>query len=81
MPNNPDFVNKTREVQSLVEQQWLSVRQGWKDSVASGFNDGAMVPFLHFFDQYITGEGISGLGLEQLLSQMDNHLQEMNSLL
>lgn len=81
MINTPDFVRQVQEVEQKLRTEWQSVREGWQDSVAEGFNEGAMEPYSKNFQQYITGEGISGYGLERLLQQMECHLQDMASLL
>lgn len=76
----PDFVFQVQNVEQKLESEWQTVQQGWQDAVAHSFNDGVIEPYMLNFRQYITGEGISGYGLEQLLQQMDQHLQEMDSL-
>lgn len=80
MSNIPDFALQVQEVEGKLKAEWQSVKEGWQDSVAEGFNVGVMEPYMRNFRQYLTGEGISGYGLEQLLQQMDNHLQDMTSL-
>lgn len=79
--NTPNFVHQVQEVEERLESEWQTVRQGWRDSVAEGFNDGVMIPYMRNFQQYLTGEGISGYGLEQLLQQMERHMQEIDSLI
>lgn len=81
MNDIPNFVSQVQEVEQELRNEWQMVHSGWQDSVAEGFNAGVMEPYLRNFQQYITGEGINGYGLEQLLQQMDKHLQEMSSLL
>ena len=80
MSNIPDFVHQVQEVELKLQAEWQSVQAGWQDSVAERFNEGVMVPYTKNFRQYISGEGISGYGLEQLLQQMERHLQDMASL-
>lgn len=80
MSNIPDFVVQVQQVEQNLRNEWQSVQNDWKDSVAESFNNGVMEPYMRNFPQYITGEGISGYGIEQLLQQMDRHLQEMDSL-
>lgn len=80
MGNIPDFVLRVQQVEQNLKGEWQSVQQGWQDCVAEGFNSGVIEPYSRNFQQYVTGEGISGYGLEQLLQQMDRHLQEMESL-
>lgn len=80
MSSIPDFVHQVQEVEQKLQAEWQSVQAGWQDSVAERFNEGVMIPYMKNFRQYITGEGISGYGLEQLLQQMERHLQDMASL-
>lgn len=81
MSNIPDFVSQVQDVERKLKAEWQSVQEGWQDSVAERFNEGVMVPYSKNFQQYITGEGITGYGLEQLLQQMERHLQDMSSLI
>jgi len=81
MSNTPDFVRQVQDVEQKLKTEWQSVQEGWQDRVAEGFNEGTMVPYFKNFQQYITGEGISGYGLTLLLQQMDRHLQDMASLI
>ena len=80
MSNIPDFVRQVQEVEQKLKAEWQSVQEGWQDGVAERFNEGVMVPYSRNFRQYITGEGITGYGLEQLMRQMERHLQDMGSL-
>lgn len=80
MSVKPDFVLQVQEVEQKLKAEWQSVQAGWQDCVAKGFNEGVMIPYSRNFRQYITGEGITGYGLEQLLRQMERHLQDMESL-
>lgn len=77
MNSIPDFVNQVQQVEHNLRNEWQFVQEGWQDSVAEKYNVEVMEPYIHNFQQYITGEGISGYGLEQLLQQMDKHLQDM----
>lgn len=80
MSNIPDFVIQVHEVEQNLKSEWESVQNGWQDNVAEDFGKGVMEPYMRNFQQYLTGEGINGYGLEQLLQQMDKHLQDMESL-
>lgn len=80
MSNSSDFVLQVNEVEQKLKTEWQSTQEGWQDSVAEGFNEGVMVPYLRNFRKYLSGEGIVGYGLEQLLQQMERHLQDMASL-
>lgn len=80
MSNTPDFVNQVQEIEHDLDTEWQSIQKGWRDYVAERFNEKVMKPYLQNFRQYITGEGISGCGLEQLLQLMEQHLQEMTSI-
>ena len=81
MSTIPDFVYQVQDVEQKLQAEWQSVQNSWQDIVAEGFNEGTMEPYMRNFQQYLTGDGISGLGLEQLLIQMDKHLNDMASLL
>lgn len=76
----PDFVSQVHNIEQKLESEWQTVQQGWQDAVAQRFNDEVMAPYMLNFRQYITGNGISGYGLEQLLQQMNQHQQKMDSL-
>lgn len=80
MSNSPNFVYQVQEVERDLEIEWQSVQQGWRDDVAERFNEKIMDPYMRVFRQYITGEGITGYGIEQLLQQMERHLQDMASI-
>ncbi len=80
MSNIPDFVAQVQDVENKLSAEWQSVQEGWQDSVAAGFNESVMIPYFNNFQQYITGQGLNGLGIEQLLLQMDKHLQDMEPL-
>ena len=80
MNNSSDFVIQVNEVEQNLKTEWQSTQEGWQDRVAEGFNEGVMVPLLKNYQQYLSGEGISGYGLEQLIQQMERHLQDMASL-
>lgn len=76
----PDYVYQVQDVEQRLKSEWQKVQQGWQDSVAEGFNEGVMIPYLQNFRQYLTGEGLCGYGLEGLLQQMETHIQQMDSL-
>lgn len=76
----PDFVLQVQEVETDFMAEWQSVRANWKDAVAEGFDQGVIEPYTKNFHQYLTGEGITGYGLPQLLQQMSRHQQEMELL-
>lgn len=80
MSTIPDFVNQVQAVERKLRAEWQTVHEGWQDSVAEGFKTGVMEPYMRNFQQYLTGQGIGGYGLEQLLQQMDRHTQEMTAL-
>lgn len=80
MSNIPDFVLQIQEVERNLKAEWQLVQQDWRDQVAERFNSGIMEPYSRNFQQYITGEGIKGYGVDELMQQMDKHLQEMASL-
>ena len=81
MSNIPDFVSQVQEVEQKLKTEWLSVQAGWQDHVAESFREEIMEPYQQTFQQYIAGEGFGGCGVEQLLLQMDKHLQDMDSLI
>lgn len=81
MSTIPDFVYQVQETEHNLNSEWQCVHEAWQDIVAEGFREGTMEPYMRNFQQYLTGDGISGLGLEQLLIQMDKHLNDMASLL
>ena len=75
MSNIPDFVLQIQEVERNLKAEWQLVQEDWRDQVAERFNSGIMEPYSLNFQQYITGEGIKGYGVDQLMQQMDKHLQ------
>ncbi len=77
MSNIPDFVLQIQEVERNLKAEWQLVQEDWRDQVAERFNSGIMEPYSLNFQKYITGEGIKGYGVDQLMQQMDKHLQEM----
>lgn len=81
MINDQNFIFQVQETERALAAEWQTVQQGWQDNVAESFNNGVMIPYMRNFQQYLSGEGLSGYGLEQLLQQMDKHQQEMKSLL
>lgn len=78
--NHPDFVQQVNSVEQKIRSEWQTVQEGWKDNVAAKFDNDNMQPFMLTFKKYVTGDGISGYGLEQLMQQMDRHQQDMDSL-
>lgn len=80
MTDIPNFVSQVQEVERKLNAEWLSVEENWRDRIAEDFRERVLEPYMQKFQQYITGEGFNGYGVEQLLSQMDNHLQDMASL-
>ena len=80
MSNTPDFVHQVQDVEQKLRIEWQSVLEGWQDIVAEDFGSGVMEPYMRNFRQYLSGEGISGYGLDPLLLQMEMHLQDMTSL-
>ena len=80
MSNRPDFESQIKEVESNLNAQWQSTKDGWNDPIADRFHSGIMEPYSKNFQQYLTGEGINGYGISDLMRQMENHLQEMSSL-
>lgn len=77
MNNIPDFVLQIQEVERNLKARWQVVRSDWRGKTADSFNDGIIEPYCKNFHDYITGEGIKGLGIDQLLQQMDKHLKDM----
>ena len=80
MSNTPDFVLQIQEVERNLNAKWQTVQESWRDQVAESYKTGVMEPYAKNFNQYISGEGISGYGVAELLQQMNKHLQEMSSL-
>lgn len=80
MSNTPDFVLQIQEVEHSLSTKWQEVQTGWRDQVAERYKTGVMEPYSKNFNQYISGEGISGYGVAEMLQQIQKHLQEMASL-
>lgn len=80
MSNIPDFVLQIQEVERNLKAQWQLVQEDWRDSAAESFKNDIMEPYTRNFQQYITGEGIKGYGVDKLVQQMDKHLQDMERL-
>lgn len=76
----PDFVNQVRNVEQRLDSEWQTVRHVWQDDVAHRFEADSVQPYMGNFSHYINGEGFSGIGLQQLLQQMEQYRQEMSSL-
>ena len=77
MSNIPDFVLQIQEVERNLKARWQVVQSDWRGATADSFNDGVIEPYCSNFHKYITGDGIKGLGVDQLMQQMDKHLNEM----
>ena len=80
MSNIPDFVLQIQEAERNLKAHWQVVQQDWRGDTADSFNDGIMDPYCQNFQKYITGEGIKGYGVDQLMKQMDKHMQDMAQL-
>ena len=77
MSNIPDFVLQIQETERNLKAQWQVVQDDWRDAAAKSFNDGIVEPYCQNFHRYITGEGITGCGVDRLMQQMDKHLKDM----
>ena len=80
MSNIPDFVLQIQEVERNLKAQWNLVQDDWRDGASESFMNDIMEPYNRNFQQYITGNGIKGYGVDQLVQQMDKHLQDMEKL-
>lgn len=81
MNNNiPDFVLQIQEVERNIKAEWKVTHEDWQDESGQNFDEGIMQPYFLIFNQYITGDGIKGFGVDDLMKQMDKHLQEMEKL-
>ena len=80
MSNIPDFVLQIQEVERNLKARWRVVKTGWNGAAADSFDSNVMSKFSLYIEQYITGNGITGLGVDKLLSQMDKHLVDMQQL-
>lgn len=80
MSNIPDFVLQIQEIERNLKAEWKLVQEDWRDEVAERFDSNVMKPYCKNFEQYITGDGISGYGVNDLMNQMDKHLQDMTAL-
>ena len=80
MSNIPDFVLQVQEVERNLQAEWQLTQEDWRDHIAERFNNGVIEPYSENFQQYITGEGIKGYGVDQLMQQMDKHLHDMSTL-
>lgn len=80
MSNIPDFVLQIQEAERNLKARWQVAQEDWKDAAAESFNDGIIDPYCKNFHQYITGEGITGFGVDKLMQQMDKHLHDMADL-
>lgn len=80
MSNIPDFVLQIQEVERNLKATWTVVKDDWRDSVAQQYNDYVIDIYVENFSKYITGNGIKGYGIDDLMSQMDKHMQDMADL-
>ena len=80
MRNIPDFVLQVQEVERNLQAEWQLAQEDWKDHIAERFNNGVIEPYSKNFQQYITGDGLKGYGVDQLMQQMDKHLHDMSAL-
>lgn len=80
MSNIPDFVLQIQEAERNLKARWQVAQEDWRDASAESFQNDVMEPYCRNFQQYITGDGIKGYGVDQLMQQMDRHLQDMASL-
>lgn len=80
MSNTPDFVLQIQEVEQGLNAKWQEAQQVWRDNVAERFRTTIMEPYTKNFNKYLTGEGINGCGVADLMQKMSMHLQEMSSL-
>ena len=78
--NIPDFVQQIQEVERNMKACWQVTQDDWKDQSAQSFDEHIMQPYLKVFESYITGEGIKGLGVEELMQHMDKHLRDMEEI-
>lgn len=78
--NTPDFVFQIQEAERQLKAEWQVVQENWRDQVAERYRTGIMEPYSKNFQQYLTGEGLKGYGVADLMQQMEKHLQEMSSL-
>lgn len=80
MSNIPDFVQQIQEIERNLKAQWNVTRQIWLDQQAERFDESVMQPFCQNFQDYITGNNLTGYGVDELVKRMDKHLQDMSSL-
>lgn len=80
MSARPDFESQIQEAERALNAKWQIAKDNWRDQVAERFTTGVMEPYSKNFQQYLTGEGLNGYGVSDLMRQMENHLQEMSSL-
>jgi hypothetical protein len=81
MSNKPNFVYQVQKTEQNLQSEWTSVQEVWTDCVAESFREKIMEPYMSKYQQYITGEGFHGYGLERLLHQMEEHLKDMDLLI
>lgn len=80
MSNIPDFVLQIQEAEGNLKGLWQIVQSDWRGATADSFKEWIIEPYCDNFHQYITGEGIKGLGVDQLVQHMDKHMQDMSRL-
>lgn len=80
MSNIPDFVLQIQEVERNLKATWEVVHEDWRDAAAQSFNDDVMSIYVSNFSRYITGDNLTGYGVDELMQQMDKHLQDMAEL-
>lgn len=80
MSNIPDFVLQIQEIERNLKATWEVVHDDWRDESAQSFNDDVMPIYLSNFSRYITGNNLTGYGVDELMQQMDKHLQDMAEL-
>ena len=80
MGNIPDFVLQIQEAERNLKAKWQMVQNDWRGQAANNFNSGVMEPYTANFHKYITGDGIRGCGVDDLMKRMDKHMQAMAKL-
>lgn len=81
MSNIPDFVLHIEEVERNLNASWNMVRMDTEgDCVIDAFEKGVYEPYSGYFRRYITGESLYGLGVAELMTKMDEHLEQMSDL-
>jgi len=80
MINPQEFTLRVQEVEHDLNAKWQLAQEDWRDLAAEQFKTNIMEPYSRNFQQYISGEGISGYGLTELMLQIDKYLNEMSLL-